>query len=311
MKKFINFSLKPANIIAAICFAIAGFYLVVNTTNPLYLGLVGAIFLSSIHGALNGAAVGGTVSAGAIVAGILYRAANVTLKIGKKWTPEQTAERQAAFDAHMNNLNSNIILYALAAIVVAFIGRYIYIKMSEYKVEHTHTGARKLTYFAMFVALGVAINSLRVGPLSFGGFPIIYSGMALGPVAGFIIGAVTDLLAFLVRPSANAFNPLFILTSALTGFIPAFIIHIIPGERDKKMKNLFYIILAFGIGQFITSVVMVPVFRQMLYGHPLIATAIQALTRQAWHVPLYGILYLNTQRVVNTQVNFTTVKSQQ
>lgn len=310
MKKFINFNLKPANIIAAICFAIAGFYLVVNTTNPIYLGLIGAIFLASIHGALNGTLVGGVVSAGAIVAGILYRAANVTLKIGKKWTEEQIVTRQAEFDAHMNNLNSNIVLYAALAIAVAFVGRYIYIKMSEFEQEHSHTGARKLTYFAMFIALGVAINSLRVGPLSFGGFPIIYSGMVLGPVSGFIVGAVTDVLAYLVRPSASAFNPLFILTSALTGFIPAFIIHIIPGERKKVTNNLFYLILAFGVGQFLTSVVMVPIFRQMLYGHPLITTVTTALTRQAWHVPLYAILYLNTQRVVNTQINFSAVKTQ-
>lgn len=309
MKKYFNFEFKPANIIAAICFAIAGFYLVVNTTNPIYLGLIGAIFIASIHGGLNGVLVGGLLSSGAIVAGILYRSANVILKIGKKWSPEKIAQRQAEFDAHMNNLTSNIVLYALLALLLAFIGRYVHIKLGQFKTEQSHSNTRKLTYFAMFVALGVAINSLRIGPFSFGGFSIIYSGMVLGPVSGFIVGAVTDLLAFLVRPSANAFNPLFVLTSALTGFIPAFVMHVLPGETNKKMTNIFYVILAFAVGQVITSVILVPVFRQMLYGHPLVATMLTSLSRQVWHVPLYAVLFLNTQRVVNKEVNFSAVQS--
>lgn len=308
MKKLLKFNTKPANIIAAIVFAIAGFYLVVNTTNPLYMGICGALFLATIHGALNGAAVGGIVSGGAILAGILYRAANVTLKIGKKWSPEKIAEKQAAFDAHMANLNKYMILYVLGAIALAFLGRYIYLRLANYKHENTHTGARKITYFGMFIALGVAVNSLRVGPLSFGGFPIIYSGMVMGPISGFIIGAITDVIAFLVRPSANAFNPLFILTSALTGAIPAFIIHVLPGENSKLKHNFWYVLLAFAIGQFSTSVVLVPLFRQMLFAHPFVATASAAALRQLWHVPLYAFLYMNTQKVVETQIDFTKVK---
>ncbi len=79
---------------------------------------------------------------------------------------------------------------------------------------------RSIAYASLFVALSVVINTFRIGSVSFGGVPIIFSGYVLGPVMGFIVGAMADIVGFIVRPSGNAFNPVFVLTSALTGMLP-------------------------------------------------------------------------------------------
>ena len=45
---------------------------------------------------------------------------------------------------------------------------------------------RKLAFSALLVALSVAIISSRIGSIRFGGFPIIFSGLVLGPGIGLL-----------------------------------------------------------------------------------------------------------------------------
>lgn len=313
MKKYYSIDLKLSSIIAAIMFAVASFFLIFNQTNPIFLGLFGALFLAVIHGGLNGVALGGGVSALSILASIWYKVNYGALKVTKAMKKDAAlyAAKEAEYNAFISHIKSYMILYILGAIALAFVGRYIYLKLTEDDRDVTHFSAKSLTYGAMFVALGVAINTLRVGYFSFGGFPIIYSGMVMGPINGFIIGAITDLLAFLVRPSANAFNPLFVLTSALTGFIPALIVKLAPGEDKAKHQNAFLVLFAIAVGQIVTSVLLVPLFMTILYmpqGESFWAYFFlkfgNAALKQLTHVPLYAFLYLNTQRVVSRQFNF-------
>ena len=48
----------------------------------------------------------------------------------------------------------------------------------------------------------------------------MYAGIALGPVYGAIVGALTDILCTIIRPM-GAYMPLFTLTNALMGILPA------------------------------------------------------------------------------------------
>lgn len=57
---------------------------------------------------------------------------------------------------------------------------------------------RKLAFSALLVALSVAINSARIGSISFGGFSIIFSGLVLGPGIGFIAVAVGQLITSVI-----------------------------------------------------------------------------------------------------------------
>lgn len=123
---------------------------------------------------------------------------------------------------------------------------------------------KQIAYIAIFVALGVVINTLRFGILSFGGLPIILSGYALGPILGFIVGAITDVVAFIIRPSNIGFpNPIFTLTSALTGLIPVVVSSFLGDKYPNfKLKNIFIGVL---IGQFITTVFISTYFVDKLF----------------------------------------------
>ena len=160
----------------------------------------------------------------------------------------------------------------------------------------------------MFVALSVAINTARVGSISFGGFPIILSGYFLGPINGFIVGALADVIAYIIRPSAGGgFNPLFILTSALTGFIPVVVTRLL-GEKypNYNFPKLFAGIF---VGQMLTSVIMVPFFRVMLYGeNTFIFFASSAFIRQAFNMPLYAFLINTVNESLRRTVNFERIK---
>lgn len=149
---------------------------------------------------------------------------------------------------------------------------------------------QKLVYASVFVALSVVINSLRIGSVSFGGFPIIFSGYVLGPIMGFIVGFVSDLVGFIVRPSSFGFNPLFALTSALTGAIPVIVTTKLLGDKYPEFK-LWKILVGIFIGQTITSVILVPIFRVMLYGkNTFWFYMTSAAAKQAISIPIYAVL---------------------
>lgn len=186
---------------------------------------------------------------------------------------------------------------------------------------------QRLALMAIFVALGVIINTLRMGFFSFGGFPIILSGLYLGPIAGLAVGAVTDIIAYIIRPGGD-FSILYTLTSALTGFLPIFLINLltllIPKFIAKKqvedqpldlratccstLKNRLFItpqqtqsflllLLVIACGQFLTSVVMVPYFRSVVQGQGAFTVYFtRALSRQLFNVPLYAYLSVNILR---------------
>ena len=226
------YELGWTNIVTAIVLGIFTFYSISNLKDSFWIGISSALILTALSGALNGAAFGGLTSAlaflGAIIYKVNYKAApsfkaskKAIETLGKAAAEEQAALKLEAFNSSIANLDKYKFLLFISAIVLAFVGRYIYLKVksstaNEERVQKNYFSARTLSYLAMFVALSVVLNTLRVGPISFGGFPIIYGGLALGPVYGFIIGLVSDLLGFLVRPSGNGFNLAFTLTSALT-----------------------------------------------------------------------------------------------
>lgn len=163
-------------------------------------------------------------------------------------------------------------------------------------------GVKNLVYMSMFIALAVAINTIRIGNISFSGFPIIFSGFALGPISGFLVGGIADFVGFVVRPSSSGgFNPLFTLTSALTGLIPGLMI-MIPALAKRKHNFLVPLFIIF-ITQFSTSVIMVPFFRLWLFQHPLIATMTSAAIKQAYSVPLYAFLYIAIDKALGEKFN--------
>ncbi|WP_422446156.1 folate family ECF transporter S component [Thermoanaerobacterium sp. DL9XJH110] len=151
---------------------------------------------------------------------------------------------------------------------------------------------RKLTYMAMFVVLNIILTrvaSLRIAiggveavRIGFGGYPIILSGILLGPAAGGIVGAVGDLVGYGINPM-GPYMPHFTLTAALTGIIPGLAIKIFKNDEP----SLWQIFLAIAAGQIITSILLVPYFLYRLFGIPLVYKMTTAALNQSFNIPIY------------------------
>ena len=91
-----------------------------------------------------------------------------------------------------------------------------------------------ITFLAAFTALATVAN-IFVIPLNGGGnyisllyIPCFFAGIFLGPVFGFVVGALSDVIGMLIHP-LGPWLPLITLASGLLGFI--------PGMVFKYMKN--------------------------------------------------------------------------
>ncbi|NLD18364.1 MAG: folate family ECF transporter S component [Tissierellia bacterium] len=274
-----------------------------NTRPKLYVGLVvamiGVLFIGFNSNKVIGAILGVlTIGSGFILRGYYPEVS--------KLTGEKLEAFLKGYNAYNEFLSQYFILFIILGGLIGLLGGAVGEITKEERTNKFSTN--RITYIAMFVALSVAINTARVGSISFGGFPIILSGYFLGPINGFIVGALADVIAYIIRPSAGGgFNPLFILTSALTGFIPVVVTRLL-GEKypNYNFPKLFAGIF---VGQMLTSVIMVPFFRVMLYGeNTFIFFASSAFIRQAFNMPLYAFLINTVNESLRRTVNFERIK---
>ncbi len=242
------------------------------------------------------------------IAGFVTSSIGIYFKINYYILPEFKKEEslikfKEAFFPYLDFLKSyyfliifTAILMGLAGTLIAKIGIQFNAKRKEEKAKKNYKNkfldARMMAYISVFVALSVVVNILRVGSLSFGGFPIIFSGFILGPIGGFIVGAITDILSFIIRPSGQ-FNILFTLTSALTGFIPIVVFRLLSFKNDNL--SFWKVFIGVATGQLITSVILVPIFLALFMGTDkgFAYFAIKALIKQSLSVPIYSIVLIS------------------
>jgi len=153
-------------------------------------------------------------------------------------------------------------------------------------------GTRELVFMALLVSLNIiltrvasirlSIGGVDVIRIGFGGFPVILAGIMFGPAAGGIVGAVGDIVGYYINPM-GPYMPHFTLTAALTGIIPAMIL--MPVK--KSIPSYWQLLLAVGIGQAITSIILVPYFLQTLFKIPMAATLPGRIIELAVNVPVY------------------------
>ncbi len=135
------------------------------------------------------------------------------------------------------------------------------------------TAVKRLVMNSMLIALSVVLTrylSIRIPffgvegvRIGVGALPIFLAGFMYDPVDGFVVGALADVAGFLVSP-IGAYMPQFTLTSALTGWIPAMVYK----YAFKRKLTFVSLMVATGIGQFITDIIMVPYFLNSLFGVP-------------------------------------------
>lgn len=152
---------------------------------------------------------------------------------------------------------------------------------------------RRLVYLSFMIALSIILTrifSIRIAiggvegiRIGFGGLPIIIAGILFGPLAGGIVGAVSDVLGYIINPM-GAYMPHFTISSFLTGFIPGLIMYYL----FKQKINYLTLLIAIAVGQTITSVLLVPLFLEMLFAVPFKATIIPRIVGQLIHIPIYA-----------------------
>lgn len=107
---------------------------------------------------------------------------------------------------------------------------------------HNRLSTKSLVIASFLVAMNIVLT--RLGAimlfggtirLSFGNIPLVLSGMLLGPVAGAMVGFVSDMLGFMINSHGSAFHPGFTLSSVLTGVIPGIIVMF---SRKTKLSTL-------------------------------------------------------------------------
>lgn len=109
---------------------------------------------------------------------------------------------------------------------------------------------KKLVLSALFITLALLMSrflKIKLAPglsLSFGGYPLMFGGMVLGPYYGFMIGVVTDILNFALAPSSFGFNAFFTILEGLLAWFPGFILWKLSNgegfaamQNDRKLQN--------------------------------------------------------------------------
>ena len=153
-----------------------------------------------------------------------------------------------------------------------------------------------LVLAAMLAALASTLKLLSI-PLSVGTFIkdvnlspsiIMYASISLGPVYGGLVGAIADVVGFIVRPM-GAYNPLFTITNALVGIIPYFLI------RKNKPLVFWRILFSVAITQticsfFINTVVLIGA------GMPAQLAWVRALSTFVF-IPVHSLLIFALSKV--------------
>ncbi len=158
---------------------------------------------------------------------------------------------------------------------------------------------KKLVYMSFLIALSIILTrifSIRIPiygvegfRIGFGGLPTIFAGIIFGPAAGGIVGAVADLLGYWVFPMGG-YMPHFTLTAFLTGFIPGLMFHYILNNK----WNYWTLLISIVVGQTITSIILVPVFLNVLFDLHLITILIPRVIGE----PIYMFIYAYLIKVI-------------
>lgn len=148
-----------------------------------------------------------------------------------------------------------------------------------------------MVYCAAFLALAVLFSffSIYFGPalkVSLSPAILIFAGMVLGPTAGAVIGASSDLLVLLIKPLPGAYFPGFTLTLAIYGFLGG-LLYRTPG---RGRPGVWHVIWATAVIQALCSALLNTAWLVVLTGTPFLALLPTRLPLTAVADALYTVI---------------------
>jgi len=156
-----------------------------------------------------------------------------------------------------------------------------------------------LTQLALLLAMAVILSMLGVMlpiaginglKITFSYLPIMIAGFVFGPIAGALVGALSDILGYVVKFYAyGPYFPGFTLTTALSGALPVLIYRFLGGKSEKAA--LFRISLAVALTSlFVTT--LDTYFLQVLYGQAFLVILPARIVKEVILIPI-KIISLN------------------
>lgn len=157
--------------------------------------------------------------------------------------------------------------------------------MSKLKDVRVLTGAAMLLAVAVILSF-FKISLTEVMEIRFSNIPVAVAGMLFGPGVGGVVGALSDLLGYVVRPTGPYF-PGFTLSAALSGVIFGLFL-------GKDKISVPRVVLACVIYQAAIGLLLTAVWLHILYGAPvwtLVASRLpKELVTLAFHIVVLTLL---------------------
>ncbi|MGB9867202.1 MAG: folate family ECF transporter S component [Bacillota bacterium] len=152
-----------------------------------------------------------------------------------------------------------------------------------------------LTRFLGFMVNVAGVLGLRI---SFGEVPIMLAGIMMGPGAGAITGALSDVIGYVINPAGGPYFPGFTLTSALVGVTPWLVLRLTgsikgQGASAKHQVGFPPLLLAVAVTGLLVSMLLNTYWLHKLYGRAFLALLPTRLVARVILVPLHTfILYV-------------------
>lgn len=140
-----------------------------------------------------------------------------------------------------------------------------------------------LVYAAMLAALSVVIGIFCKNFLNFGNglfritlenFPIILSGLAFGPVVGALVGAVADIISFMLSTQSLAISPIVTLGAAAVGAVSGLVSHYVI-KREGNVRVILSVLAAHLVGSVLIKSVGLFMYYEWLV---------------LWRIPTYAMI---------------------
>ena len=173
--------------------------------------------------------------------------------------------------------------YLYLLLVAVIVGVMVFAIVKKPKKTHGLTKTQQIAYISLLVALSVVTNIVQIPfplvQLSFVAVVACVAGVLLGPVDGFTVAFLGDLIAGIIAPR-GVYSPIIGIGTAMFGFVPG----VVFGYLKKGL--ITKAIISFAITFVLTSVVL------NTFGLCLIYPAYYVLTEKLLLLPLNLLFHI-------------------